>query len=236
MGTIMLGESSRGEVSADLRMAPVVEPDEVGMELELVGEFAAAPAPAEVGAALVGVVEADEEEASEQPEVEMGEPAEVVAGEVEEEEVEADESADEREELLSERVEEPSVREAVSRATAWICCEVVFVGELLVVVAVVGAEFCTCCCCCCCCCWLAPETGTCCWLTMFAWSPCSCICCCCCWPLITCWLAPVATRLPLPAELVEEAEEAVEEVEEEEEARVCWFCFLCFLYFTLYML
>lgn len=78
---ILFGESSMGEVKADLRMAPLDDAEE----------------PAEL------VDSEDELEL-------VGEPAEVAAGEVAEEEVEAVEMADESDELLSDKLEEPSVR------------------------------------------------------------------------------------------------------------------------------
>lgn len=115
---ILLGESSSGEVSADLRMVPLVdelevEEEEVEVseegEFELVvleaGEF---EEPEFEDAEVVGVVEAELEAE------ELGEPAEVAAGEVDDELVEAVERADERDELLSESADELSVNEAVS--------------------------------------------------------------------------------------------------------------------------
>lgn len=84
---ILFGESSRGEVKADLRMVPLDELEAVESELEL--EL-------------------------------VGEPAEVAAGEVADDEVEADEMADESDELLSDRLAEPSARPPL--ACCWPCC------------------------------------------------------------------------------------------------------------------
>lgn len=108
---ILLGESSSGEVSADLRMAPLDDDDDDD-ELPVTEEAADEE---EDDDEVVGVVEAELAPLLKpELEVEVGEPAEVAAGEVEDEEVEAVESADESDELLSERADELSVSEAVS--------------------------------------------------------------------------------------------------------------------------
>lgn len=104
---ILLGESSSGEVSADLRMAPL-DDEELPVTEEAADDD-------DDDDEVVGVVEAELAPLLKpELEVEVGEPAEVAAGEVEDEEVEAVESADESDELLSERADELSVSEAVS--------------------------------------------------------------------------------------------------------------------------
>lgn len=120
---ILFGESSKGEVSADLSIVPVDEEaddeddirdgevedadDEDDNEVVLEAGELELPDDAEV----VGVVELEVDEP-------LGEPAEVAAGEVDEDEVEAVERADERDELLSDKADEVSAKLA-----GLSCCE-----------------------------------------------------------------------------------------------------------------
>lgn len=134
---ILFGESSNGDVSADLSMVPLDEEEEEEEEAEeddinegeldgadeVVLEAGEFEFPTEEDAE-VGVVEAELEVEVE----EVGEPAEVAAGEVDDDDVEAVERADERDELLSDKADELNVRLAVSWATAWICWDAVTVG------------------------------------------------------------------------------------------------------------
>jgi hypothetical protein len=81
---ILLGESIKGEVKADFSIVPLAADDEVFEPID----------------------ELDEDEVDE----EVGDAAEVAAGEVDEDNVEPVEMVDESDELLSDNCDEPNVR------------------------------------------------------------------------------------------------------------------------------